>query len=183
MTKRVFLLKAECYDWNTKSSPNKYNNRSTAQDSSVTSSSTTSDIKQDLHRGQVFWSCSSHLSKQFLWKMWQQFVNWRISSAFSNSLRQTAQVTASDSPNLSANMLYSITGRHFLIISAETLEAASTEFSGRSGHVASDSRKSANPIDLRNQHMPFLIVDSKKTALNSILEIINPEYSAGNPIT
>jgi hypothetical protein len=79
-------------------------------------------------------------------------------------------------------MPYSITGRHFLIISAETQEAAATECSGRSGHVTSDSRKSANPIDLRNQHIPFLIVDSKITALNSILEIINPEYSAGNPI-
>lgn len=115
--------------------------------------------------------------------MWLQFVNWRISSELSNSLRQTAQVTAFCSSDPSANRPYSITGRHFLIISAVTLEAASTEYSGRSSHVTSDSRKSANPMDLRNQHMPFLIVDSNKTTLNSILEIMTPEYSAGNPIT
>lgn len=115
--------------------------------------------------------------------MWLQFVSSRISSDLSNSLRQTAQVTASRSSDLSANWPYSITGRHLLIISAETLEAASTECSGRSAHVTSDSRKSANPTYLRNQHMPFLIVDSKNTALNSIWEIMTPEYSAGNPIT
>ena len=74
-------------------------------------------MREDLQRGHVVWWWSSHLSKQFLWNIWQQLHNSLICSSASNELKQTEHISLSPvgSENLRKNCQNVTAGKLSLI--------------------------------------------------------------------
>jgi hypothetical protein len=72
----------------------------------------------DLHRGQVTWPNSTHLSMHPLWNKWEQFPNFLTSCLASSSAKQTTQTASSPFLNSLCKVENLATWSLFLMVEA-----------------------------------------------------------------
>lgn len=162
------------HHWSTsRSSPNRYSSRSTAQLGSDRSKPRSRPIKGARQRGHVLCSSwSSHLSKHLMWNTWQQFSSHTLSSPH-RSFRQTAHVALLSASLLSISS-YLATCKLSLIVWAETVDGEDDEVDDDDdwGGPSSmeDELNGLRPMYLKAQHKIHL-----KTLKR--WEITRPEYS------